>query len=153
MPSRARLRMIEAPVRYRRRRAGRSKVAGTVRGALYAHLQAMPLRFFTETRTGEIQSRLANDVGGVQGVVTDASGAVVPDAKVQITHKETNQTRTATSSSGGDYNFPSLPAGTYDVVVSKEGFQTFSARGVDVSAGQVASLSNDTCGGELVMKT
>jgi len=35
-----------------------------LRGALYAHLQGMPLRFFTETRTGEIQSRLANDVGG-----------------------------------------------------------------------------------------
>ena len=37
-----------------------------LRNALYAHLQRMPLRFFTETRTGEIQSRLANDVGGVQ---------------------------------------------------------------------------------------
>ena len=34
-----------------------------LRGALYAHLQRMPLRFFTETKTGEIQSRLANDVG------------------------------------------------------------------------------------------
>ena len=42
-----------------------------LRAALYAHLQKMPLRFFTETRTGEIQSRLANDVGGVQSVVTD----------------------------------------------------------------------------------
>ena len=37
-----------------------------LRNALYAHLQRMPLRFFTETRTGEIQSRLANDVGGIQ---------------------------------------------------------------------------------------
>ncbi|MEO7663711.1 MAG: ABC transporter transmembrane domain-containing protein, partial [Candidatus Limnocylindrales bacterium] len=34
-----------------------------LRAALYAHLQEMPLRFFTETKTGEIQSRLANDVG------------------------------------------------------------------------------------------
>ena len=37
-----------------------------LRTALYAHLQRMPLRFFTETQTGEIQSRLANDVGGIQ---------------------------------------------------------------------------------------
>ena len=37
-----------------------------LRNALYAHLQRMPLRFFTETRTGEIQSRLVNDVGGIQ---------------------------------------------------------------------------------------
>jgi len=47
-----------------------------LRGALYGHLQSMPLRFFTETRTGEIQSRLANDVGGVQSVVTDTASSV-----------------------------------------------------------------------------
>ena len=44
---------------------------------LYQHLQAMPLRFFTTTRTGEIQSRLANDVGGVQSVVTDTASTVL----------------------------------------------------------------------------
>jgi ATP-binding cassette subfamily B protein len=47
-----------------------------LRNALYAHLQRLPLRFFTETRTGEIQSRLANDVGGVQSVVTDTASSV-----------------------------------------------------------------------------
>ena len=47
-----------------------------LRNALYAHLQRMPLRFFTETRTGEIQSRLSNDVGGVQSVVTDTASSV-----------------------------------------------------------------------------
>jgi ATP-binding cassette subfamily B protein len=47
-----------------------------LRNALYSHLQRMPLRFFTETRTGEIQSRLANDVGGVQTVVTDTASSV-----------------------------------------------------------------------------
>ena len=47
-----------------------------LRNALYAHLQRLPLRFFTETRTGEIQSRLANDVGGVQAVVTDTAASV-----------------------------------------------------------------------------
>ena len=47
-----------------------------LRTALYAHLQKMPLRFFTETKTGEIQSRLANDVGGVQAVVTDTASSV-----------------------------------------------------------------------------
>ena len=35
-----------------------------LRLALYSHLQWMPLRFFTETRTGEIQSRIGNDVTG-----------------------------------------------------------------------------------------
>jgi ATP-binding cassette subfamily B protein len=48
-----------------------------LRNRLYKHLQAMPLRFFTTTRTGEIQSRLANDVGGVQSVVTDTASTVL----------------------------------------------------------------------------
>ena len=47
-----------------------------LRNALYGHLQRMPLRFFTETRTGEIQSRLSNDVGGVKTVVTDTASSV-----------------------------------------------------------------------------
>ena len=41
-----------------------------LRDAVYAHLQGMSLRFFTGTRTGEIQSRVSNDVTGVQQVVT-----------------------------------------------------------------------------------
>jgi len=53
------------------------RVMEDLRNALYAHLQRLPLRFFTETRTGEIQSRLSNDVGGVQSVVTDTASSVV----------------------------------------------------------------------------
>ena len=41
-----------------------------LRDAVYAHLQGMSLGFFTSTRTGEIQSRVSNDVGGIQSVVT-----------------------------------------------------------------------------------
>jgi ATP-binding cassette subfamily B protein len=55
-----------------------------LRNALYAHLQRMPLRFFTETRTGEIQSRLANDVGGVQAVVTDTAASLTSNLAVAI---------------------------------------------------------------------
>ena len=53
------------------------RVMQDFRNALYAHLQFMPLRFFTTTRTGEIQSRLANDVGGVQMVVTDTASSIL----------------------------------------------------------------------------
>ncbi|HEY7941565.1 MAG TPA: ABC transporter ATP-binding protein [Candidatus Limnocylindrales bacterium] len=55
-----------------------------LRDALYVQLQRMPLRFFTETRTGEIQSRLANDVGGVQSVVTDTATSVLANAATII---------------------------------------------------------------------
>ena len=53
-----------------------------LRNALYAHLQRMPLRFFTATRTGEIQSRLTNDVGGVQAVVTDTAASITSNVAV-----------------------------------------------------------------------
>ena len=55
-----------------------------LRNALYSHLQQMPLRFFTATRTGEIQSRLANDVGGVQAVVTDTAASITSNVAIAI---------------------------------------------------------------------
>src|ERR671928_314880 len=60
------------------------RVMQDLRNSLYAHLQFMPLRFFTGTRTGEIQSRLSNDVGGVQTVVTDTASSVLSNVVVII---------------------------------------------------------------------
>ncbi len=57
------------------------RVMQDLRNALYSHLQFMPLRFFTTTRTGEIQSRLANDVGGVQAVVTDTMSNILAERR------------------------------------------------------------------------
>ena len=61
------------------------RVMNDLRLALYRHLQWMPLRFFTETRTGEIQSRIANDVGGVQSVVTDTASSVLANVATVAT--------------------------------------------------------------------
>jgi ATP-binding cassette subfamily B protein len=60
------------------------KVMRDLRNALYGHLQRMPLRFFTSTRTGEIQSRLSNDVAGVQQVVTDTATSIVSNLATAI---------------------------------------------------------------------
>ncbi|HVD04122.1 MAG TPA: ABC transporter ATP-binding protein [Candidatus Dormibacteraeota bacterium] len=60
-----------------------------LRVALYSHLQSLPLRFFTGTRTGEIQSRLTNDVGGVDSVITNTATSIV-----------SNLTRTAATLTG-----------------------------------------------------
>jgi ATP-binding cassette subfamily B protein len=60
------------------------RVMSDLREQLYSHLQQMPLRFFTETRTGEIQSRLSNDVGGIQRVVTDTATSIVSNLAVAI---------------------------------------------------------------------
>jgi ATP-binding cassette subfamily B protein len=51
-----------------------------LRNQLYAHLQRMSLRFYTATRTGEIMSRVSNDVNGVQGVVTGTLVNIVTNA-------------------------------------------------------------------------
>jgi len=60
------------------------RVMQDLRNSLYSHLQHMPLRFFTNTRTGEIQSRLANDVGGVQSVVTDTASSILSNVVIVV---------------------------------------------------------------------
>jgi ATP-binding cassette subfamily B protein len=55
-----------------------------LRNALYGHLQRMPMRFFTATRTGEIQARLSSDVSGVQQVVTDTATSIVSNLATSI---------------------------------------------------------------------
>src|SRR4051794_24507095 len=57
--------------------------------------------------------------GSLVGNVTDASDAPVPEAPVKITHIETNQSRNGVTNAEGIYNFPTIAAGTYEVVVSK----------------------------------
>lgn len=78
--------------------------------------------------------------GSIVGQVSDTSGAGVPDATVRLTHRQTNQTREATTNASGDFSFPSLAGGAYDVTVSKQGFQGYSAQGISVTAGQVARV-------------
>ena len=53
------------------------RVMHDLRTAVYKHLQRLSLAFFTRTRTGEVQSRLANDIGGVQNVVTSTATSIV----------------------------------------------------------------------------
>ena len=55
-----------------------------LRDRLYAHLQTLPLAFFTSTKTGEIQSRLANDVGGVQSVVTTTASSILANVVIFV---------------------------------------------------------------------
>ena len=53
------------------------QVMHDLRASVYAHLQRMSLAFFTRTRTGEVQSRIANDIGGVDNVVTSTATSIV----------------------------------------------------------------------------
>jgi len=60
------------------------RVMEDLRNRLYEHLQGMSMRFFTGTRTGEIQSRLTNDVGGIQSVVTDTATSLLSNVVILL---------------------------------------------------------------------
>ncbi|HVT70682.1 MAG TPA: ABC transporter ATP-binding protein [Trebonia sp.] len=55
-----------------------------LRTAVYSHLQRMSLAFFTRTRTGEVQSRIANDIGGMQATVTTTATTLVQNLTLVV---------------------------------------------------------------------
>jgi hypothetical protein len=71
----------------------------------------------------------------VLGIVTDPAGAVVPDGAVNLTNTATNETKTATTNSAGQYVFPNVAPGAYTLKIIKSGFATttFSNIRLDVS--------------------
>jgi outer membrane receptor protein involved in Fe transport len=72
--------------------------------------------------------------GSIVGTVTDQAAASIPNAKVRITSNGTTQTRETETDAAGTYAFPSLPPDTYEVVISKQGFQTLTFHGTNVAA-------------------
>ncbi|WP_112492038.1 ABC transporter ATP-binding protein [Streptomyces bacillaris] len=60
------------------------RVMHDLRTAVYTQLQRMPLAFFTRTRTGEVQSRIANDIGGMQATVTSTATSLVSNLTAVI---------------------------------------------------------------------
>jgi ATP-binding cassette subfamily B protein len=60
------------------------RVMHDLRAAVYRHLQRMSLAFFTRTRTGEVQSRIANDIGGLETVVTTTATSTASNATTVI---------------------------------------------------------------------
>jgi ATP-binding cassette subfamily B protein len=60
------------------------RVMHDLRAAVYRHLQRMSLAFFTRTRTGEVQSRIANDIGGLENVVTQTATTIAQNTTTVI---------------------------------------------------------------------
>src|SRR5262249_37444163 len=78
--------------------------------------------------------------GSVAGTVTDASGAVIPDAAVELINKETGVTRATTTNRVGIYRFDAVDLGTYTLKVAKPGFRPFLSTGVGVEANRATTL-------------
>ncbi|HKI91764.1 MAG TPA: ABC transporter ATP-binding protein [Gaiellaceae bacterium] len=60
------------------------RVMHDLRAAVFRHLQRLSLAFFTRTRTGEVQSRISNDIGGVQNVVTNTATSIASNVTTVI---------------------------------------------------------------------
>src|SRR2546423_1748742 len=80
------------------------------------------------------------DRATLNGTVTDATGAVVPQAKVVVVAPAMGFGREALTNAGGGYNIPGLPIGTYDVTVSHSGFETVELHGLTLSVGEMRTF-------------
>ena len=77
---------------------------------------------------------------GVFGNVVDSQGAVVARAKVTLLHLATNQVRTTTTDSAGEFRFPLLPLGEYRVTVEQPGFKRYEQPGLRLQVNDTAKL-------------
>ena len=79
----------------------------------------------------------AQSVVGAQisGVVTDPTGAVIPNAQIKATQAESGETRSTVSTSNGAYSLPNLPVGPYRLEVSSQGFDRYVQSGIILTVG------------------
>ncbi|HLW78259.1 MAG TPA: carboxypeptidase-like regulatory domain-containing protein, partial [Terriglobia bacterium] len=82
----------------------------------------------------------AQTTGTLRGTVKDPSGAVIPGAQITAILEGTNLPRTAPAGPNGDYEFPVLPVGRYDMEVEAGGFKKYAEKGIDVTLGHVVII-------------
>jgi hypothetical protein len=80
---------------------------------------------------------VASTTGSITGIVTDATGAVVPGAKITATNVDTGVQSTVETDGAGFYNFPNLPVGNYNLSVGQHGFKTYTKTGIRIDANTV----------------
>src|SRR6516225_10091563 len=78
--------------------------------------------------------------GGVAGIVTDPTGAVVSGSQLTLRSDATGEQQTVTSSAGGDYVFALLKPGPYTLLATKEGFKT-TTRNITVMLGTTVNVN------------
>ena len=78
--------------------------------------------------------------GQISGTVTDSSGAVIVGAKVDLTSGLTDQVREVVTGSSGDFTFPELIPGAYQISISQTGFKTYQQKDISVSTSEHVAL-------------
>ena len=86
---------------------------------------------------------------GIQGTVSDPTGAVIPGATVTLTNNETNRTQQTTASDEGFYRFSQLAPGQYTLSVEQAGFKKSTIENVVVSAEETSGLDVTLTTGEV----
>lgn len=80
---------------------------------------------------------LAQFRAGVQGIISDSTGSVIPDATVTLTNTETQRTQKTQTSGDGFYNFSGLPPGTYTITAEKMGLRKQTLSDVQIGAEEI----------------
>jgi hypothetical protein len=86
---------------------------------------------------------------GIQGVISDPSGGVIPNANVTLTNDETQRIQKAQTSGDGFYSFSGLPPGSYSLTAEKTGFQRQSVSSVHVNAEEIQGRNITLSPGEV----
>src|SRR5690348_15683726 len=100
----------------------------TARWVLFSLFVAIPASF-AQTQTAQIT-----------GIVSDASGAVIPDARVLATNVDTGVGRSTISNSTGNFVFAGMPPGRYRIEVTKDGFRSAVVPSLNLDVNQNASV-------------
>ncbi|MGH9470636.1 MAG: carboxypeptidase regulatory-like domain-containing protein, partial [Terriglobia bacterium] len=79
--------------------------------------------------------------GSITGIVTDPSGAVIPNAAVGVTNEATGVVRRVTTTTAGVFDVPTLDLGAYTVRISAKGFTTYNRSGLQLGANQILNLN------------
>ena len=89
---------------------------------------------------GSLRLSAQETTGGMHGTVKDATGAVVPQAKVAITSTSMMGSKEVETDASGYYHFSNLPPGDYTVTVSMKGFAAIRRGGVTIQVGHLPTV-------------
>src|ERR1700678_1599972 len=107
--------------------------------ALSSHSISRFVSVFILLLTSAISSWAQYTTARLAGIVTDPSGAVVSGATIAVQDVGTGYVQTTTSTVAGQYLFPSLPVGNYQITVSMPGYTSYVQKGIVLSLGQAAT--------------
>lgn len=84
--------------------------------------------------------------GQLTGIVTDATGAIVPESKITLKNELSGDIRRSISNNEGFFSFAAVPAGTYTILIERDGFASWERKGISMSPGDRRTVSDIVLG-------